>query len=115
MAADVMSRETFKLLKSHWAWGPRVKGGSAQEAAGTSIFKLAAVYEYAQNAFLSVVEYCPRLSVDEKMVPYKGGKCVAKQRIKSKSTQFGPKWFLLCGALTGYTIFFIIYSGRDTL
>ena len=108
MIADFMTRDTFSLLKSNIAFGKVVKG-----AADSKLFKIQNVYDLVQQQLRDPVARIYRLSIDEKMVAFKG-RLPGKQYMRDKKNDWRSKWFVGADSVTGYPAAFVIYSGADT-
>ena len=107
--ADYMTRNKFKQIRSllHFT--------DNQQARGTSdrFYKIRPVYNIVTKAFLQIPE-TPVNSIDEVMVPYKGGMAGnLRQYIANKPDKWGYKLF--CRAsVDGFIHDILMYQGETT-
>ena len=77
-----------------------------------ALFKVRPLYDVTRDKFLTVYTPTEHLSLDEAMVPWKGGLSF-RQYIPSKPDRFGVKLYVLCEATPGYISGYDVYTGKD--
>lgn len=75
--------------------------------------KIRNIVDHARVTFKESFTPYKELCIDESLMLYKG-RLFFKQYIPSKRHRFGIKFFVLCDAVTGYILDFIVYTGATT-
>ncbi|XP_050509345.1 piggyBac transposable element-derived protein 4-like [Diabrotica virgifera virgifera] len=106
--SELMSRDRFFLILRmlHFSDNNLPKNGD-------SLVKIRAVIDHVRDAFRNAVKPHKELCIDESLLLFKG-RLFFKQYIPSKRHRFGVKFFVLCDAVTGYILDFVVYTGATT-
>ena len=83
-----------------------------QQLVGNRLSKVLPLHEYIKSKCFELYQPSRQLSIDERMVKSKARTCF-RQYIRNKPTKWGFKFWVLAD-VTGYTVDFDIYLGKET-
>lgn len=77
------------------------------------LHKIQYMVDHARNKFKQAIIPHQKLCIDESIVPFKG-RLLLKQYLPKKRNRFGIKLFVLFDVQTGFIVYFIVNSGKET-
>ncbi|XP_041423567.1 piggyBac transposable element-derived protein 4-like [Xenopus laevis] len=109
-----MPRNRYQLLLRFLHFNNNATAVPPNEPGHDRLHKLRPLINSLSERFREVYAPSQNICIDESLLLFKG-RIKFRQYIPSKRARYGIKFYKLCESSSGYTSFFLIYEGKDSI